>query len=104
MLLVFCLVRPKTSNRTVKSDFENQIRDCKERNEQFALKLVFSSVKSRVGGSIPDNKQLRLVGYGIVANELIIILFMVVGDITQYIVGTFELQIVDGIYTYCGIV
>ncbi len=45
----------KSSNRTIKSDFENQIRDCKERNEQFALKLVFSADKSRVGGSIPVN-------------------------------------------------
>ena len=45
----------KTSDRTITSDFENQIKDCKERNEQFALKLVFSAVKSKVGDIIPDS-------------------------------------------------
>ena len=45
----------KSSDRTVVSDFENQIKDCKERHEQFALKLVFSAAKSKVGESIPYN-------------------------------------------------
>lgn len=45
----------KSSERTIRSDFENQIRDCVERNEQFALKLVFSAANSKVGDDIPDN-------------------------------------------------
>lgn len=45
----------KSSDRTITSDFENQIKDCQERDEQFALKLVFSAVKSKVGDKIPDS-------------------------------------------------
>lgn len=45
----------KSSDRTIISDFENQIKDCKERNEQFALKLVYSAVKSKVGDNIPES-------------------------------------------------
>lgn len=45
----------KSSDRTITSDFENQIKDCQERDEQFALKLVFSAVKSEVGDKIPDS-------------------------------------------------
>ena len=45
----------KSSKRTITSDFENQIKDCKERNELFALKLVFSAVQSKVGDNIPDS-------------------------------------------------
>ena len=45
----------KSSDRTITSDFENQIKDCQERNEQFALKLVFSAVNSKVGDKIPDS-------------------------------------------------
>ena len=45
----------KSSGRTIASDFENQIKDCKERDEQFALKLVFSAAKSKVGINIPDS-------------------------------------------------
>ena len=45
----------KSSDRTITSDFENQIKDCKERDELFALKLVFSAVKSKVGDKIPDS-------------------------------------------------
>ena len=45
----------ESSDRTITSDFENQIKDCKERDEQFALKLVFSAVKSKVGDKIPDS-------------------------------------------------
>lgn len=44
-----------SSKRTITSDFENQIKDCKERNEQFALKLVFSAAHSKVGNNIPDS-------------------------------------------------
>ena len=35
-----------SSTRTITSDFENQIRDCRERNETFALKLVYSAAGS----------------------------------------------------------
>lgn len=45
----------KSSGRTIKSDFENQIKDCEERYEQFALKLVYSAAKSKVGDKIPDS-------------------------------------------------
>ena len=45
----------KLSERTIASDFENQIKDCNERNEQFVLKLVYSAVKSKVGDTIPDS-------------------------------------------------
>lgn len=44
----------KSSDRTIASDFENQIMDCRERNEQFALKLVYSAANSRVKDNIPD--------------------------------------------------
>ena len=44
-----------SSGRTIKSDFENQIEDCQERDEQFALKLVYSAAKSKVGDKIPDS-------------------------------------------------
>lgn len=36
------------SSRTIQSDFEHQIADCKERDETFALKLVHSASKSNV--------------------------------------------------------
>lgn len=45
----------KSSDRTITSDFENQIKDCQDRNEAFALKLVYSAANSKVGGSIPDS-------------------------------------------------
>lgn len=45
----------KSSGRTITSDFENQIKDCQERYEQFALKLVYSASKSKVGDKIPDS-------------------------------------------------
>jgi len=47
----------KTSDRTIASDFENQIEDCLERNETFVLKLVYSAAKSKVGESIPEGIQ-----------------------------------------------
>ena len=47
----------KSSDRTITSDFVNQIKDCQDRNEAFALKLVYSAANSKVGGSIPDSIQ-----------------------------------------------
>ena len=47
----------KSSDRTITSDFENQINDCLGRNEAFALKLVYSADKSKVGESIPESIQ-----------------------------------------------
>lgn len=46
-----------SSDRTIASDFENQINDCQGRNEAFALKLVYSAAKSKVGESIPESIQ-----------------------------------------------
>ena len=61
----------KSSNRTITSDFENQIKDCKERNEQFALKLVFSAAKSKVGDDIPKSvKDYTTVEYFPYENDL----------------------------------
>lgn len=51
----FLTWRTVSSGRTIVSDFENQINDCRERNEQFALKLVYSSVNSRVKDSVPES-------------------------------------------------
>ena len=45
----------KYSGRTIASDFENQIKDCRERDEQFALKLVYSAANSKVGERVPDD-------------------------------------------------
>lgn len=45
----------KSSDRTIASDFENQIKDCLERDEQFALKLVYSAAGSHVGDTIPES-------------------------------------------------
>lgn len=47
----------KSSERTITSDFENQIKDCQDRNEAFALKLVYSAANSKVGESIPESIQ-----------------------------------------------
>jgi hypothetical protein len=47
----------KSSDRTITSDFENQIKDCKDRNEAFALKLVYSAANSKVGENIPESIQ-----------------------------------------------
>jgi hypothetical protein len=47
----------KSSNRTIVSDFENQIKDCQDRDEAFALKLVYSATSSKVGKSIPESIQ-----------------------------------------------
>ncbi len=44
----------KPSSRTIASDFENQIRDCKERDESFTLKLVYSAAESNVKDTIPE--------------------------------------------------
>ena len=42
------------SSRSIQSDFEHQIADCKERDESFALKLVYSAAGSSVS-DIPDS-------------------------------------------------
>lgn len=47
----------KSADRTITSDFENQIKDCQDRSEAFALKLVYSAAKSKVGESIPESIQ-----------------------------------------------
>lgn len=47
----------KSSDRTITSDFENQIKDCQDRDEAFALKLVYSAANSKVGKSIPESIQ-----------------------------------------------
>jgi hypothetical protein len=44
----------KPAGRTITSDFENQIKDCQDRDEAFALKLVYSAANSNVGESIPE--------------------------------------------------
>lgn len=41
-------------SRTIQSDFEHQIAECKERDEAFALKLVYSAMGSMVS-DIPDS-------------------------------------------------
>lgn len=45
----------KPSNRSILYDFENQMKDCIERKESFALKLVYSEPNSSVGKYIPDS-------------------------------------------------
>lgn len=47
----------KSSDRTITSDFENQIKDCQDRSEAFALKLVYSVANSKVSESIPKSIQ-----------------------------------------------
>lgn len=47
----------ESSERTITSDFENQIKDCLDRDETFALKLVYSATSSKVGESIPESIQ-----------------------------------------------
>jgi hypothetical protein len=47
----------KSSERTITSDFESQIKDCQDRKEAFALKLVYSAANSKVGESIPESIQ-----------------------------------------------
>ena len=48
-------LRPDGTPLTEYQVFENQIKDCHERNEQFALKLIYSSSSSLVGEKIPDS-------------------------------------------------
>ena len=45
----------KSLESTILSDFENQIKDCQNRDEQFALKLVYSAANSHVGDKIPES-------------------------------------------------
>lgn len=47
----------RSSERTITSDFENQINVCRGRNEAFALKLVYSAADSQVGDNIPESIQ-----------------------------------------------
>lgn len=42
-------------DRTVASDFGKQIEDCEERDESFALKLVYSATGSNVASSMPES-------------------------------------------------
>lgn len=51
------------SSRTIQSDFEHQIADCKERDESFVLRLVYSATGSSVS-EIPDS----IKGYTSVEN------------------------------------
>jgi len=51
------------SSRTIQSDFEHQVADCKERDEKFALKLVYSASGSMVS-DVPDS----IKGYTSVEN------------------------------------
>lgn len=51
------------SSRTIQSDFEHQIADCKERDESFALRLVYSATGNSVS-EIPDS----IKGYTSVEN------------------------------------
>ncbi len=44
-----------SSCRTIASDFEKQIEDCLERDEKFALKLIYSAINSDVKDTIPAN-------------------------------------------------
>lgn len=39
---------------TVASDFEKQVEDCEERDEKFALKLVYSAIDSDVADNMPE--------------------------------------------------
>ncbi len=41
-------------SRTIASDFEKQIEDCEERDEKFALKLVYSAVDIDVADNMPE--------------------------------------------------
>ena len=43
-----------SGTRTVASDFEKQMEDCDERDEKFALKLVYSAIDSDVAENIPE--------------------------------------------------
>ena len=42
-------------SRTVASDFEKQIEDCEDKDETFALKLVYSAIGSNVATNVPEN-------------------------------------------------
>ncbi len=42
-------------SRTIASDFEKQIEDCIERDEDFALKLIYSAINSDVKDTIPTS-------------------------------------------------
>lgn len=44
-----------SSQRTIVSDFENQIRECGQRKENFKLKLIYSDAASKVNNTIPQS-------------------------------------------------
>lgn len=62
--------------RTIQSDFEHQIADCKERDEEFALKLVYSATGSNVTDipeSIKDYSSVENFPHADDMNQLIFI-------------------------------
>lgn len=64
------------SSRTIQSDFEHQIADCKERDENFALKLVFSAARSKVADipeSIKDYTSVENFPHADEINQLVLI-------------------------------
>ena len=64
------------SSRTIQSDFEHQIADCKERDESFALKLVYSATNSMVSDipeSVKDCTSVENFPHAVDMNQLIFI-------------------------------
>lgn len=64
------------SSRTIQSDFEHQIADCKERDENFALKLVYSATGSKfydIPESIKDYTSVENFPHADDLNQLIFI-------------------------------
>lgn len=63
-------------DRTIQSDFEHQIADCKERDEDFALKLVYSATGSEVSDipeSIKDYTSVENFPHADEINQLVLI-------------------------------
>ena len=64
------------SSRTIQSDFEHQISDCKERDEAFALKLVYSasgSAVTSIPASIKDYTSVENFPHADDINQLVMI-------------------------------
>lgn len=64
------------SSRTIQSDFEHQIADCKERDENFALKLVYYATGSKfsdIPESIKDYTSVENFPHADDLNQLIFI-------------------------------
>lgn len=59
-------------------DFAHQIEDCKDRKENFALKLVYSLKNNKVGGQIPEeireHTSTEYFDYSSDLNSLVILL------------------------------